>query len=145
MKTDYYKIPFDFKSFFEHKDLKKISLKESISQYISLVITTAYKEYKHDEEFGSEIWESEFEILSNVNTLKENIKNSILEKINKYEKRLSNIKISVVIGETFVPNINKTRLKKQLVIRITGRLKKTNETFAFSGSYFIAPLSYYDF
>jgi phage baseplate assembly protein W len=145
MKRNYYKVPFDFKSFFEHKDLEKISLKDSIAQYISMVITTAYKEYKHNAEFGSEIWESDFDVLSNINSLKEKIKLSLIEKIGLFEKRLNNPKIVVVLGETYIPDVNQTRLKKQLVIKISGNLKKTNESFSFVGRYFIAPLSYQEY
>ena len=145
MKPNFYKIPFDFKDFFAHKDLSKLSLKESVSQNISLIITTIYKEYKHDDKFGSDIWENEFDILSNINVVKENIKNSLTEKINEFEKRLNQTQVRVTIGETFVPNINQTRLKKQLVIRVSGKLKETDESFLFQGSYFIAPLSYYNF
>ena len=145
MKQNFYKLPFDFKSFFEHNDFARISIKESVAQHVSMLITTAYKEYKHDYEFGSEIWESDFDLLSNVNELKERIKKSLSEKIKNYEKRLSNISVNVTIGETYIFNIDQTRLKKQLVIRITGKLKKTDEAFDFNGSYYIAPLSYYDF
>ncbi len=110
-----------------------------------MVITTAYKEYKHDEEFGSEIWECDFDVLSNINNLKEKIKISLIEKISKFEKRLNNTKVVVILGETYIPDINQTRLKKQLIIKISGNLKKTNEPFSFEGRYFIAPLSYQEY
>ncbi len=142
MNKSYYKVPFNFKSFFEQKDLKKITLQESISQYISLIITTAFKEYKHDYDFGSEIWETDFDLLTNVNRLKEQIKISLSAKIKKLEKRLSNVNVNIVLGESIIPNKTKTRLKKQLKIEITGIIKKTNEPYSFLGSYYIAPLSY---
>ncbi len=142
MNKSYYKIPFNFKNFFEQKDLKKITLQESISQYISIIITTAFKEYKHDHDFGSEIWETDFDLLTNVNRLKEQIKTSLSTKIKTLEKRLSNINVNIVLGESVVPNATKTRLKKQLKIEIKGIVKKTNEPYYFTGMYYIAPLSY---
>jgi len=142
MNKSYYKVPFNFKNFFEQKDLKKITLQESISQYISIIITTAFKEYKHDHDFGSEIWETDFDLLTNVNRLKERIKTSLSTKIKALEKRLDNVNVSIVIGESVIPNTTKTRLKKQLKIEITGIVKKTNEPYYFTGMYYIAPLSY---
>jgi len=144
MNKSYYKIPFNFKSFFEQKDLKKISLQESISQYIGIIITTAFKEYKHDHNFGSEIWETDFDLLTNVNRLKEQIKTSLSTKIKTLEKRLSNINVKILLSEGVVPNTTKTRLKKQLKIEVTGIIKKTNEPYYFTGMYYIAPLSYSD-
>jgi len=142
MNKSYYKVPFNFKNFFEQKDLKKITLQESISQYISIIITTAFKEYKHDHDFGSEIWETDFDLLTNVNRLKERIKTSLSTKIKTLEKRLDNVNVNIVIGESVIPNTTKTRLKKQLKIEITGIIKKTNEPYYFTGMYYIAPLSY---
>jgi len=142
MHKSYYKVPFNFKSFFEQKDLKKITLHDSISQYISIIITTAFKEYKHDDSFGSEIWETDFDLLTNVNRLKEQIKTSLSTKVKTLEKRLSNVNINIVLGESVVPNTTKTRLKKQLKIEVTGIIKKTNEPYYFTGMYYIAPLSY---
>ncbi len=142
MNKSYYKVPFNFKNFFEQKDLKKITLKESISQYISIIITTAFKEYKHDDNFGSEIWETDFDLLTNVNRLKEKIKISLSTKIKTLEKRLNNINVNITLGESVVSNTSQTRLKKQLKIEITGVIKKTNEPYYFTGMYYIAPLSY---
>jgi len=142
MNKSYYKVPFDFRRFFEQKDLKKITLEDSISQYISVIITTAFKEYKHDDEFGSEIWETDFDLLTNVNRLKEQIKISLSKQIKALEKRLNNTNVNILLGESLIKNTNKTRLKKQLKIKITGTIRKTNEPYTFVGSYFIAPLSY---
>ncbi len=138
----YYKVPFDFKGFFEQKDLKKLTLEDSISQYISVIITTAFKEYKYDDTFGSEIWETDFDLLINVNRLKEQIKISLLKKIKTLEKRLTNIQVTIILAESIVKDTSKTRLKKQLKIEIKGNIKKTNEDYRFVGFYFIAPLSY---
>ena len=145
MNKNYYKIPFSFKNFFEQKDLKKITLEESITQYISIIITTAFKEYKHDHSFGSEIWENDFDLLTNINKLKEQIKLSLSEKIKTFEKRIHNINVNVTIGESLLSDkTEKTRLKKQLKIDIKGIVKKTNEPYFFTGMYYIAPLSSYN-
>ena len=142
MKREYYKIPFDFEGFFNNKDLQKLTLHESISQYLGLIITTYFKEYKHDEDFGSEIWEADFDLLTNINILKERIKNSIQEKVIKYEKRLTNVTANLMIGEDVIEREDRVRLKKHITIYIKGTIKKTNENYSFTGNYYLAPLAY---
>ncbi|WP_298503547.1 GPW/gp25 family protein [uncultured Maribacter sp.] len=142
MAKPYYQAPFDFKRFFEKKELKKITLQESVSQFISIIITTYFEEYDFDENFGSEIWETDFDLLVNANVLKERIKKSLSEQIVTYEKRLGKINLTLNLQESVSEKSNKVRLKKYLNISITGVLLKTNEPYHFSGDYYLAPLSY---
>ena len=142
MKRSYYQVPFDFGRFFEQKELTKMSLRESISQFISVIITTYFQEYTFDENFGSEIWETDFDLLTNPNVLKEQIRNSLQDKISTYEKRLSNVKVQLYLGEDLSQKVEKVRLKKYLTIKVIGKVIKTDEQYTFSGNYFLAPLSY---
>lgn len=142
MAKPYYQAPFDFKRFFEKKELKKIGMRDSISQFISIIITTYFEEYTFDEDFGSEIWETDFDLLVNANVIKERIKRSLKNQIETYEKRLSNIDLNVELMETLSSNSKKVRLKKYLYITIKGTIIKTDEPFVFTGDYYLAPLSY---
>ena len=142
MAKPYYQAPFDFKRFFEKKELKKIGMRDSISQFISIVITTYLEEYSFDEAFGSEIWETYFDLLVNANVIKERIKKSLKYQIQNYEKRLSNVELNVELMETLSANTKKVRLKKYLYITIKGTIIKTDEPFVFTGDYYLAPLSY---
>ncbi len=142
MKRSYYQVPFNFSNFFEKKELTKLSLQESISQFISVIITTYFQEYTFDENFGSEIWETDFDLLTNPNVLKERIRNSLQEKIDVYENRLSNVKVQLYLGEDLSQKVEKVRLKKYLTIKVIGKVIKTDEQYTFSGNYFLAPLSY---
>ena len=142
MAKPYYQAPFDFKRFFEKKELKKLSVRDSISQFISIIITTYFEEYTYDEEFGSEIWETDFDLLVNANVLKEQIKYSLTDQIERYEKRLNNIDLNVELMERLSNKSNRVRLKKYLLITITGTIIKTDEPFRFTGDYYLAPLSY---
>ena len=142
MAKPYYQAPFDFKRFFEKKELRKLSLRDSISQFMSVIITTYFQEYTFDEGFGSEIWETDFDLLVNANVLKEQIKKSLTKQINTYEKRLSNIDLNIELMESISSKTNKVRLKKYLYITIRGTIVKTDEPFVFTGDYYLAPLSY---
>ena len=142
MAKPYYEAPFNFTRFFEKKELKKLSLRDSISQFISVIITTYFEEYSFDENFGCEIWESDFDLLVSPNVLKEQIKKSLNEQINTYEKRLSNIDVNIELMESLSSKTNKVRLKKYLYITIRGTIIKTNDPFVFTGDFYLAPLSY---
>ncbi|SDE77597.1 Gene 25-like lysozyme [Pricia antarctica] len=142
MAKPYYEAPFNFKRFFEKKPLVKMSLRDSIFQFISIIITTYFEEYTFDDEFGSAIWETDFDLLVNANVLKEHIKYSLTDQIERYEKRLTNIELNIELKESLIENSNKVRLKKYLLISVTGIIIKTDESFRFTGDYYLAPLSY---
>ncbi|MDT7830636.1 GPW/gp25 family protein [Pricia sp. S334] len=142
MAKPYYQVPFDFTRFFKKKELKKLTLRDSISQFISVIITTYLEEYSNDEKFGSEIWETDFDLLVNANVLKERIKYSLKNQISTYEKRLDYIDLDVELMESLSEKSQNVRLKKYLYITITGTIIKTDEPFRFTGDYYLAPLSY---
>ena len=142
MNKPYYRTSLDFKRFFERKELKKISLQESISQFISILITTYFEEYSFDDEFGSEIWETDFDLLINANVLKERIKKSLLNQISTYEKRLHKVDLRIDLRESLSERTKTVRLKKYLNIQIRGTIVKTDEPYRFVGDYYLAPLSY---
>ena len=74
MKNNYYNIPLDFHDLFPKEteeghntpqtrlEIKKNhSLKNSVDDFIELIITTHLGEYKHNKGFGFQIWDLEFE------------------------------------------------------------------------------------
>ena len=50
MKDLYYKIPFDYKKLSNGDDATKVTIEESLAQFISVVISTIFGEYKYDDE-----------------------------------------------------------------------------------------------
>lgn len=114
MKNSYYKIPLDFQDLFpketevghvkstSYSELKKNnSLKSSVDEYIELIITTHLGEYKHNKEFGFQIWELEFENLQIEKFNTHNYPRQDLEKflqhtLGKYEPRLKDIKVEIL-------------------------------------------------
>jgi phage baseplate assembly protein W len=142
MQEQLYKIPFDYKKLTSGEDTPKVEIAESLAQYISLVISTTFGEYKYDEEFGTSIWETDFSILANPNKIKEEIKVSVFEKIKTYEKRLKITEVQLdVVEDTLSFDIN-IRVKKRLDITIYGIVRQTNETYYFKSSYYLAPFSF---
>ncbi|RRJ91720.1 GPW/gp25 family protein [Flavobacterium macacae] len=142
MKDLFYKIPIDFKRLTTGEDIRKVTIEESLAQYISLIITTIFGEYKYDDEFGTVIWETDFNLLANANQLKDMIKESVHEKVKKYEKRLTITDVTLGVSEDTVSYEANIRVKKRLDIVVYGVIKKTNQPYYYKSSYFLAPFSF---
>lgn len=142
MKPLFYKIPFDFKKLTTGEDIRKVTIEESLAQFIALIISTVFGEYKYDEEFGTIIWETDFNLLANPNQLKDQIKESVFEKVKKYEKRLIVTEVSLGVVEDTVNYEVNIRVKKRLDIIVFGIIKETNQPYYYKSSYYLAPFSF---
>lgn len=139
----YYKTPISFKDLMEKKEIEKTNLEHSIAQCINLVATSSYGECKFDESFGCKIWEMDFDLLSDQNTLKDRIREALVVAIKKYEYRLdlADVEVSITEAKTASYN-NNMRMKKKINVVVKGNVKKTNRPFNFFGYFFVGPLSY---
>lgn len=91
---------------------------------------------------GCKIWEMDFDLLSDTNSLRDKFKNDIKEAIMMNESRLNLLEVDVAIGVGQNPSYNNSiRLKKKVTMKIDGLIKKTNRPFNFHGYFFIGPLS----
>lgn len=143
MYDTYYKTPLKFKDLIEKKDLEKVSLEYSIAQFINIVITSSFGECKFNEIFGCKIWETDFDLLSDPNTLKDRIKNDVKVAIKMQENRLDLTEVEISIGNVKAASYNNSyRIKKRITIEIKGFIKKTNRDFSFITKFFVGPLSY---
>lgn len=142
MNNVYYSSPLSLGNIIRKKEEPRITLKESISAWIHLLLVTHYGECKHDETFGCEIWEHDFENISNSQKFKDEIQKAILHTITLHEERLSDIKLDLQIEQVEVMLQNR-RIKIRIGIKIKGTIRKTNEAFIHLESFFIGPLSYF--
>ena len=133
MKETYYDLPIRFDLLMQkNRELPTCSLDKSIAQNIFLIIT-----------YGCEIWETDFELINNVNTWKERVRKSIVQTITVHEVRLKNIDVDVDVNEEEIKieAKNLVTIKKRLAITIRAKTIKTGEPFSFSTKLFISPLS----
>jgi phage baseplate assembly protein W len=142
MKGAFYKLPIDFKTIIQKKELEKTSLEHSIAQQIILLATSTFGECKFDETFGSKIWEIDFDLLMNENTLKEIITKTMKQSIKFHEGRITTNEIKVELSETKYMINNTNRAKKRVDIIIEATVRSTNRPFNFRGYFFVGPLSY---
>jgi phage baseplate assembly protein W len=80
---------------------KNLSLKSSVDEYIELIITTHLGEYKHNKEFGFQIWELEFENLqiekfNTHNYPRQNLEKFLQHTLEKFEPRLKDIRVEIL-------------------------------------------------
>lgn len=142
MKGIYYKIPIDFEGLTGKKDVDKISLEASIRQHIFLLATTALGECKFDETYGTEIWETDFDLMKSDNMLKELIAQTVKTSITRHEKRLTLENVEVSVQDYNLGTLGKIKMKKKVTIAIKGLILETSRPFTFSNSFFVGPLSY---
>lgn len=142
MISEYYYFPLKPVELIQKREHPRISLKDSVSRVIHLITITHFGEYKPDESLGCEIWDFDFDNITNYQLFKEQIKKSFLRTFEKYEPRLSQIKIDIQIQQVEI-RVKNRRTKSQITLKVDGVLTKTNEPYSFTENFFIGPLSYY--
>ena len=141
--SDYLDIPVSISEIINQKDVRRVDLKKSIHNMIHLITVTSYSEVKHDPSFGTEISNYDFENIYNTHTLREELKRSILNSIQKNEKRLTDVSMELQIDQVEISTrIQNKRIKTQIRMVIYGVIDKTNEPFSHQEIFFIGPLSY---
>ena len=144
MNSKLYQMPFRFDLLMErNQELPVCNLGTSIAQNIFLIITSKYNEHRFDPEYGCEIWERDFELITNPLMWQEEVNKSIIKTLGRYERRLDNITVNTSITEEPYQNpLTRVRsIKKKLTIHVQGVLKATGEPFTFSPQLFLSPIS----
>lgn len=142
MKQDYYTIPLKLGKVVQKEDCEMVSLAQSVANMLHLITISSFGECKHDWKFGCAIWDHDFDTITNMQSFKEKVKNSIEEAVSSYEKRLSRVIVDVGL-EQFQTVLKKRRVKNRISIEVRGKLIQTNEDFSWKEQFFIGPLSYY--
>lgn len=143
MKPEYYSLPLSLDKVLQKQDHPRCSLQQSVYHHIHLILTTAFGEMTTDINYGCWIWENDFDNLTNNNKIREQIKQSLLFSVQKYEPRIQNVKVDVMIKqEELLARINGRHVKKMLDITVTGKLVATKENFIYNDRFFTGPLSY---
>lgn len=143
-REQYYSLPLDFRSITKKKDIKVCNFYRSIAQNIFIILTTKFDECRFDPEFGSEIWEWDFQHIPDQNTWIAQMTKALTKTIIKYETRLYEIEVDMTIQQEEMIDKLKTayRIKRKLEIAIKGFVKETREPFSFRQSLFLSPISF---
>lgn len=145
MEKGYYTLPLQLGKITEKKQHEKCSLRHSIAQKIHLITTTHFGECRFDPDFGCSIWETDFEILPNVNQWRDKMMASIKDTIAAHEPRLQNVKVTLSVNqEEFMISKGETlrRVKRRIELKLQATITQTNEPFEFSNLFYFSPISF---
>lgn len=140
----YIKLPINFSDLVNGKPREECSYEESIAQYLMMMITSRYGEIVSRSDFGSAIWELEFNQIVRVYEWEEKVQKSLEATIAKYENRLSDLKIDVSLTQIDTDlnySEGTTQVRKQATISVEGKIKHSGTRFMFNTQLLVSPLS----
>ncbi|WP_196892287.1 GPW/gp25 family protein [Aureivirga marina] len=141
---EYLKLPLQFSDVIKGKKQAKCSFEESIAQHIMIQVLSQYGEVVCRKDFGTEIWELEFNQQLKSYKWEESIKKSIIRSLTKYETRIKNIDVEVKLSEVEFRESRYSaynQVKKKANIYVYATIIQSGEPFKFHTSLFVSPLS----
>lgn len=138
-----YSLPIRTDLLIRGKEHPAVSLKQSIADFIHLVLTTSFGECKFEPEFGCSVWERDFDVAVSTHALKDQMQNAIRQAIEQNEKRITKVRVEVKLSqEEMVSEGKGLRIKRKLDIKAGGVIVKTNEPFEYFEKVYIGPISF---
>jgi len=139
----YHHIPVDFGALLKMKTLPATTLKNSIKEYIYLILLTQHGEWRYDNDFQCLLWQKDFEQTDNLNTWIDQVKDDIRKTVHKYEIRLKIRDVDVQRDE--LQELNKenkvSRIRNRLNIRVKGEIIQSGESFDETFLMFFGPIT----
>jgi phage baseplate assembly protein W len=144
MNTKYLKLPFRPDLLIKRQEHPLCSLTESIAQHLHLLVTTYYGECKFDDNFGSPIWEADFENITSIDVWRNRTSKELEEVILRNEPRLANPKVNVnLFQEEVVDEVVASKMMKRKVeLKVTAKIEATSEQFEFDTLFYFSPISF---
>ncbi|MCK6144882.1 GPW/gp25 family protein [Prevotella intermedia] len=138
---NYLKLPLDLSRTLNGQ-MQRCSYEESIAQHIMMLIVSRYGEVEGKEDYGSVIWDLEFnQVLKNADW-EEKVRQSLEATITKYESRLKDIHVRVELTEVEEDVRNKFPNARQRVrVWVNGVMVRNDQQFNFSTHLYISPIS----
>ena len=138
---NYLKLPLDLSRTLNGQ-MQRCSYEESIAQHIMMLIVSRYGEVEGKEDYGSVIWDLEFnQVLKNADG-EEKVRQSLEATTTKYESRLKDIHVRVELTEVEEDVRNKFPNARQRVrVWVNGVMVRNDQQFNFSTHLYISPIS----
>ncbi|MES2112457.1 MAG: GPW/gp25 family protein [Bacteroidota bacterium] len=139
----YLKIPIKFQTALKGDNPVYCSANESIIQNIELIIITKYGEQRNNPLFGCGIWDLDFDLMTDEDEWKEQLRTGLLAAIKNYEPRLVNVDMDIKIS-----SLNKQykfekfpSIKKSVAIEIKAMINQTGKPFQLKTNLYLSPLA----
>jgi phage baseplate assembly protein W len=137
---NYIKYPIVLNSLLKGSKESYCDLQESIAYCIMLIVTTSFGEIPETPEYGTIIWDLEFNQHIKKRDWEELVKNSLFESISKFEKRLDLTSVIVTLDEIEEKDL-KLSIRRKANIIINGIIKNSLVPFNFHTKLNISPIS----
>ena len=145
MKKTYYKIHSTLGHCFDEEQgrLERCSEKESIYRHIELLITTCPGEHVFDRDFGSEIWDMDFERIVSLETWKTKFKEFLHKAISLYERRIEKCDLMLEVSDVLHENVfdANVSVRKRVDIYLQATIVSSGERLNFHHRLYLGPLS----
>ena len=144
MEQPSYQMPFNPLSVMTSEgSMRTCDLGESIAQNIMLLITTKKGENRYDENYGNDVWNTEFDNGISPSVWENIFVKSLHRQILDYEQRLANpdVKAHISFVEHTYETRNFTEVKKKVRVVIKAKMEATGENFSFATELFLSPMS----
>ena len=144
MDNKYFKLPINFLQLTKGKSAPICSFEESIAQFLMMIITSKYGEAVGRSDFGSAIWDLEFNQLIKLNEWEKQVRESLEKSIAIYEKRLTDVVVKVVLTEVkdrYSEYEAANQIRRKADVYVNGIMIHNSEPFYFNTTIFISPLS----
>lgn len=147
METKFCKLPLDFGALLsedvENSRLASCTEIESIDQFIEMLIDTAPGEHAFDKDFGCEIFYLDFESIISHTRWEGQFSDYITQAITRYEKRLTNVNVRVIIDDTTRQDnvFEASTIKKRVQVYVYGNLVHIGEKRCFYYVIYLGPIS----
>lgn len=145
MNKSFYKIPFDFASILDESKgcAETCSEIESIDQHIEMLLGTYPGEHSFDRNYGTGIWDMDFERIVSLDMWKTRFTECLAEAISKYEPRISNCSYRLHVEDVIKENslTKNVSVRKKVDIYIDATLNSNGATCNLYYALFLGPLS----
>jgi len=144
MNLPYYQLPLDIRHFLQEGGgtFEHCSELESVDRFLGMLLMTFPGEHAFDEEFGTRIWEMDFENITLRHKWEEQFIGYIRQAVETSEKRLGEIEVRINLRDVLRgEGIDTVTVRKQVDIYISGRLKSTETKHTFKHTLYMGPIS----
>lgn len=136
----YLKYPIRFSSLLKGSKENYCETQESIAYNIMLIVTTSFGEIPEKQDYGTIIWDLEFNQHIKKRDWEEMVKNSLFDSISKNEKRLNLTNVEITLDEISDKEL-KMSIRRKANIVVKGIIKSSLIPFNFHTKLNISPIS----
>jgi len=144
MHRSFYKLPLDIRHFLQEGGgtFEHCSELESVDRFLGMLLMTFPGEHAFDEEFGTRIWEMDFENITSQYKWEERFALCIRQAVESNELRLCEIEVRLNLRDVLRgEGIDTVTVRKQVEIYISGRLKSTETKHTFKHAIYMGPIA----